>query len=115
MKYFSDSEFNCPCCGKNHMKPKLMEMLDNARNLAGIPFHINSGFRCPIHNQEVGGSSTSSHLKGYAVDIQAKTDLYRFRVIMGAVLAGFTRIGVGETFVHIDCDPDKNNDRMWDY
>ena len=90
-------------------------MLDVARNLSGVPYHVNSGFRCPAHNLEVGGSETSPHLKGFAADIQAKTDFYKFRIVMGAILAGFTRIGVGKTFVHLDCDPDKNGDRMWDY
>jgi len=113
MKYFTTEEFECPCCKQNHIKPELVDKLDMARSLAGVPFHVNSGWRCPAHNLQVGGSLTSSHLKGLAADIQALTDFYRFRVVMGAVLAGFTRIGVYKTFIHIDGDPEKTGDRLF--
>lgn len=34
------------------------------------PVHINSGYRCPMLNAAVGGSPTSNHLTGCAVDIR---------------------------------------------
>ena len=37
------------------------------------PIIINSGFRCPMLNKVVGGSSTSNHLTGCAVDIRCNT------------------------------------------
>lgn len=36
--------------------------------LGGRPLHINSAYRCPELNALVGGSHTSQHMKGEAVD-----------------------------------------------
>ena len=41
------------------------------RKWYGKPIKINSFFRCTLLNQKVGGSSTSSHTKGEAIDISA--------------------------------------------
>ena len=73
MKNFSASEFKCPCCDKQQMDWSFTEKLDYARNIAGIPFIITSGYRCPAHNQAVGGVSSSSHIHGHA----ARHSLYR--------------------------------------
>ena len=35
----------------------------------GLPIKVNSGYRCQMLNQMVGGVSTSQHLKGEAADI----------------------------------------------
>ena len=35
----------------------------------GLPIKVNSGYRCQLLNQMVGGVSTSQHLKGEAADI----------------------------------------------
>jgi len=37
----------------------------------GKPLNVNSGYRCQVHNmsKEVGGSHTSKHLYGLALDI----------------------------------------------
>ena len=114
MKYFRDTEFKCKCgCGQVLVAPLLAERLDSARYYAGIPVLITSGFRCPKHNANVKGSPTSSHMKGLAADIATPTDGMRCRVVGGLLDAGFTRIGVYPTFVHVDCDPDKRQQVMW--
>ena len=35
----------------------------------GLPLQVNSGYRCPLLNQMVGGVASSQHLKGEAADI----------------------------------------------
>jgi len=40
------------------------------RDHFGKPVKINSGFRCPTLNQATGGSATSDHCKGQAVDFE---------------------------------------------
>jgi uncharacterized protein YcbK (DUF882 family) len=35
---------------------------------------INSGYRCPNHNAEVGGEENSLHMKGVATDIMLPTE-----------------------------------------
>ena len=68
-KYFKDSEFNCPCCGKNIMKNGIKQIADEIREHFGRPATITSGTRCEKHNREVGGVSNSYHLTGNAIDI----------------------------------------------
>ena len=43
--------------------------LEPVRQQLGLPIKVNSGYRCPLLNQMVGGVSTSQHLKGEAADI----------------------------------------------
>lgn len=47
----------------------LMELLDNIREKYGQPLYVSSGYRCTALNDLVGGSKTSMHTKGLAVDI----------------------------------------------
>ena len=108
-KYFSLSEFDSPDekgSGAN-MQDSTMQMLDKARELADIPFVINSGFRTPKHNKEVGGVDDSSHLTGYGADIRCRDRANFERVVLGLIAAGFKRIGVHHSYVHADNDPAK--------
>ena len=71
MKYFSYDEFDSPDelgSGK-HMDHDLLLMIDRARALYGKPIVVTSGFRTESHNEKVGGVSSSSHLKGLAIDV----------------------------------------------
>ena len=47
---------------------RLAAGLEAVRALLGGPLEISSGYRCAALNQAVGGSSTSQHLHGLAVD-----------------------------------------------
>ena len=42
--------------------------LECVRKVLGFPIIITSGYRCPALNTQVGGSPTSAHTKGLAVD-----------------------------------------------
>ena len=45
-------------------------LLEPARSLLGVPFHTDSGYRCPILNTLVGSTAThSAHLDGRAADV----------------------------------------------
>jgi hypothetical protein len=101
MRYFDISEFDCPCCGKNEMNKMFLQQLDEARHISGVPYVINSGYRCPKHNKEVG-STSNNHTEGMAADIRATSNYERGRILKGLYKAGFTRIGIGETFIHVD-------------
>ena len=115
MRNFKKKEFACPCCGKQHMERSTTESLDDARSIAGVPFNINSGWRCKAHNEKVGGKKTSSHLTGWAVDIEATSSRQRFKILDGLIRAGFKRIGIGKTFIHADRDPGKSPQVTWLY
>ena len=44
-------------------------VLDPLREAYGKPIIVTSGYRCEALNKAVGGSKTSDHMKGCAVDI----------------------------------------------
>lgn len=107
-KYFSDSEII-------GLKPELVSMLDKAREVAGVPFKINSGFRTPEQNEKAGGVKDSAHMSGLAVDISCTNDVNRWAIINSLISVGFTRIGVAKTFIHADCDKSKTQKVIWMY
>ena len=112
---FVEAEFACPCCGEVAMDMDFIYRLQRARSIAGIPFHINSGYRCPAHNAAVGGKSDSAHLVGHAAAVRAVTSMERYKVIAALLKAGFTRLGIGHNFVHVDDDPRKPGYVIWVY
>lgn len=117
MKHFRLSEFESPDLpGSGHcMEDEVLERIDLARSIAGIPFVVNSGYRTIKHNRKVGGKEDSAHLGGWAVDIACENSRDRMLIVHSLILVGFTRIGIGKTFVHADLDPDKTQDVMWLY
>ena len=117
MKHFTRDEFLCPCCLTEDMEPAFLARLDDAREIAGVPFVITSGFRCRRHNAKVGGVEDSAHVWGVAADIAATSSGQRFQVLRGLLLAGFRRIGLSfdGQFVHADTDDDKPQDVLWGY
>ena len=114
MRYFQPSEFACKCghCGggADRMASDLLDRLDEARAMAGIPFVISSGYRCPAHNKAVGGVADSAHTRGYAADIRCTDSHTRFAVLRAVLDAGFRRVELAPTWIHVDCDPDKARD-----
>ena len=113
VRYFRRAEFGRH--GDVEPDPLLVEMLDEARQYAGIPFVITSGIRSPERNAEVGGAEESAHLTGHAVDIRCPTSRHRHKILEAALLVGFRRIGIGKGFIHLDTDPEKPQDVVWLY
>lgn len=107
-KYFSDNEIV-------GLDTKLVEMLDKAREIAGVPFKINSGYRTPEQNKKAGGVKDSSHMYGKAVDIACTSDSNRHKIITALLTVGFNRIGVAKTFIHADIDSTKSSNVIWLY
>ena len=95
------------------LAPELVSMLDFAREMAGIPFLINSGIRTPEQNQKVGGVIDSSHLKGLAVDIACESSGDRHKIISGLVKAQFKRIGIAKDHIHADIDSSRDIFVLW--
>jgi hypothetical protein len=115
LKYFNKSEFTCKCgCGETVISDDLLEMLDEARGFAKIPFVVNSGYRC-VNHTESKRNPTSSHIKGLAVDIRCKDSRSRAIIIDALGYVGFTRLGIAKTFIHADIDKEKSNPVVWLY
>ena len=106
-KNFKLNEFDCKCsrCSTVLLDAKLVELLQKIRDHFGASVSVNSGYRCKAHNKEVGGSTSSHHVKGMAADIRVDgvepKDVAKY-----AESIGIKRIGLYEgseegNFVHI--------------
>jgi hypothetical protein len=109
-RYFSPNERNVA-----GLKHELLEKLDEARHIAGIPFVLNSGLRTPEQNKQAGGSPNSAHLTGEAVDIRCRNSAERHKIVTALYQVGFKRVGVAETFVHADISETLPQEVMWLY
>ena len=110
MTHFKIEEFyspDMPGSGQANMDPTFLSMIDNAREESGVPYRINSGWRSIAHNKKIGGKVNSSHLYGLAADIHCIDSRSRSKILKGLNKAGFTRIGIADTFIHADCDISK--------
>ena len=113
--HFNLNEFACKCgCGYDEIDLCLVQKLEAARKLYNSPMVITSGCRCHNHNNKIGGSKTSSHLRGVAVDIACKSSRDRIKMVECLLKSGFKRIGIAKTFVHADVDTSKPH-AMWLY
>lgn len=106
--HFHSTDFDCKCkspkCIWTSIDELLVESLEVLWALSG-EFKINSGFRCPTHNAEVGGKKDSQHLLGRAADVEST------RGYNGAAMARYVDrvnpfhnggIGIYDKFCHAD-------------
>ena len=119
IKHFQLSEFDSPDdigSGEN-MDTDFLIRLDRARDLAGVPFKVNSGYRTFNHNKKIGGIANSFHMNipCNAADIAAKDSINRYVILSALLKAGFTRIGIGKNFIHCDTDKLKSQRICWHY
>lgn len=78
-QYFSDAELMChgACQGDcdcdessaDNVNPRLLELLDQLRENVGGPLELSCAYRCPSHNEAVGGVANSQHVQGNAADV----------------------------------------------
>lgn len=122
MKYFNYEEFDSPDVqgSGQMMDQKILQMLDQVRELYGKPIKITSGYRTEKYNSELQkrgykASPNSSHTKGLAVDIHCDNGADRFRLLELLTLVGFNRLGIAKTFIHADIDQDKTQNVIWTY
>ena len=119
-KHFNSSEFDCHggdecgCGGRgDRMHPILIKLLEKWRDDAGgYPFHINSGYRCPIHNSHVEGSASySQHMAWTAADVACppELDIWEFAwYAEHTEVDGYRFDGIGVytpdygNFIHVD-------------
>ena len=101
--YFTRDEFSCRCGNcENMIQDALIDKLDNAREISGVSYKINSGFRCLAHNTSIGGSKTSLHMAGRAADIHVSSSAARYQILKGLFAAGLDRVLIYKTFIHAD-------------
>ena len=70
--HFNVQEFKCKC-GQSHDILIFSELIDKLEQLYTAlncsKIIVTSGYRCPTHDKNVGGTSTGQHTKGTAADI----------------------------------------------
>lgn len=113
-EHFKFDKCKCPCCDTLKIIPGFfshMEKLEQMRLRLGFTMIINSGYRCPEHNAEIGGSVNSWHMlfatdvrpawgKGFA---QRLKNMYRI-----ALIDDWGGIGYYNTFLHLDLRPEQS-------
>ena len=97
------------------LNKELVDKLDIVRGECGFPFVINSGYRTPAENALLKDSVTdSAHTLRLAVDIKCIDSTKRMKIVSSAFLHGFKRIGIANTYIHLDLDKNKPNS-IWLY
>lgn len=88
----------------SRVKPQVVSNLETLSQAVGYQLQITSGYRSPAYNASVDGAKASQHMQANAVDIiqTGLTTAQRQQFIQAAVDAGFTAIGIYNTFTHLD-------------
>ena len=117
LNYFNDEEFKraVPACSLSDMDEDFMARLDIAREVAGVPFIINSAYRTRDYEKSKGRPGTSQHCYGRAVDLCCRSNDVRFRIVDALLVAGFRRIGIAQTFIHVDSGYPNASPLIWLY
>lgn len=114
--YFPEKPWACKCgCSFDRIDPDLVHRLNLARELAGVPFEIDSACRCAKHNAAVGGTPGSAHTTGEAADIRVHNNYHRYLILAGLFGSGFKRIGIGSYFIHADVAENLPQQVIWNY
>ena len=95
-----------------------MEKILEVKNLK-ISFRTNNGtvkaVRDISFDLEKGRTGSGAHTRGRAVDIRCRTNATRMKVVVALLAAGFSRIGIADTFIHADDDETLTQDIIWLY
>jgi len=109
--HFTYRELACRHCGAYTIDTRLLLSLEWVRHLfskclgADTPILVTSGYRCPQHNADVGGSANSQHMLGLAADIKVPEGI-DFPAAYGYLLSvppiGAIGLYPPQNFIHID-------------
>lgn len=105
-EYLRVSEMDCKCenksCRRTLVNSRTASSFYIVRKYFGKKIFINSGFRCIIHNEAIGGKILSYHTLGCAMDLrpEKEEDLHTliklckeyFDVVIPYLLDGFVHV-----------------------
>ncbi|EQB11216.1 D-Ala-D-Ala carboxypeptidase family metallohydrolase [Sphingobium lactosutens] len=114
--YFSLAEMTTTSTGLNNtpnnqqlaILTNTAQAMDAVRKLLGSSIRVNSGFRSAAVNRKVGGSPTSAHALGYAVDFVCPAFGDPMAICRAIVASGikFDQLIMEKNrWVHISFDP----------
>lgn len=114
--FFPASEVRCKCgiCdgSVDVLEPDFLHKLNLLRMYLNRPVTLNSCVRCKDHPVEKKKQSPGSHFYGIAADIRVSGSRDRYEVIAAAMACGITRVGVANSFVHVDIGDVKFPDKF---
>ncbi len=95
----------------------LVAVLDELELRMGFELTINSGYRDKEHNHDVGGVENSEHTMdpAQAADVLCVRASTRYRMLRELYAMHITRIGIGETFIHVGVSTDHPIEVAWHY
>src|ERR1700740_359876 len=103
--HFSKDEMACHCCRDLKIDERLLSGLEKLRKLAGAPVIVHDAYRCPKHNEEVGGVADSEHTRGLAADGRLPGLSLQQMYGLALQVAEFANGGIGAYdggFLHVD-------------
>jgi uncharacterized protein YcbK (DUF882 family) len=110
--------FDQPGLPNSHklMKPWFLSAFQKAEEKLGKSLIINSGIRTPEYQKILTArgyktAKKSPHIEGVAADINIVNQDVN-KIIEALQSVGFTRFGVGKTFLHVDLG-DQLNPKIW--
>lgn len=103
-------EFKCKCneenCHFTLIAYRLIYAWDKVRSKWGKPLTVNSGFRCQLHNEDIGGENHSRHTIGHAIDIDTHLmEEQEEKDFIELCLAYFDIVLKYDTFIHCHIEP----------
>lgn len=113
--HFSELEFAKLGCHKSDCNPVSLRRLERLRCMVGQPLILTSAYRTPYHERLNGRSGSGPHTLGVAFDISCTSDALRYKIVSAALAVGFSRIGIGKNFVHVDDSNVHASPRVWTY
>lgn len=124
-EHFKSTEFDCHCsvptCNITGIDSGLISLLEKLRSVSGGPIRINSGYRCAQEQAALKAkgyetaAGVSQHQLGGAADIMftgAHESTPGTQIEALARQAGFTSVGVGHNWCHVDI---RAGYRRWEY
>jgi len=110
-EYFQVHHFTCNHCHKNQIQQEILNKLQALKNHLGFDYdiYITSGYRCKMHNKNIGGVANSQHILGMAADIRIITKDGEWlsggeiaELVEKSGVFGDGGMGIYDSFVHLD-------------
>jgi zinc D-Ala-D-Ala carboxypeptidase len=125
-EHFNEDELKCSCgCGRMLFSDKAIQKLEDLRMALNAPIRINSGYRCPLHNERVSrtglnGPHTVFEDDNITVDIKV-SGVEAHNLLLAIDFVVFSGIGIKQTgshsirFIHLDCIESGSRPWVWSY
>lgn len=110
-KHINAQELRCKCGGTENIKfnMDLLNKVEQLMTLIGADkIIISSGYRCPKHDRNVGGSGSGPHVDGHAIDCciykngKPVNTKYISCIAQDMGFRGIANITAGYDYIHLD-------------